>query len=652
MRRKKFSISLLLTLLLLSTSSQFGQTVSNSKVSALLSFSPLSTQLQNVANSLDSRYNSSIGLVYESATSGHDKFTTHHFKQTYWISNDNTLAALALQSYYPADAANITRTINAYTTNYSVPSSDYIQVFWGMAITLPIHTETNLVVKNTSSYIVVDELHNGTGNYSDWQQYENLVVVHALNNYINDNYSQAVADFHTAENMWDTHGIVDKGFNASKPVYSDYKLAYLIFLAHVLNISDDTITGVESALWANQNQSTGGISVNYGSGASKSQISSTNSETDASVLLAYDQDLISKIQHPVSGTVRLIEAQSGAPVETFALSGCIVSLSSVIGNGSVYAFSARPDCEITISSQLSAKGSRFVFDNGSSTTSFMTCAFGECGEQNYSYIYQLEENLSYWVSDGSTALSVPTFQSSQYGANYSQTLSLIPNSVWLDYGASWSVAPENLTGSNFTQRWYANSGILSGNLKNPGNISTEYLHQDFVTFSASPNFGGAVIPSTGWFNATSWVSAIASPVQGFAFSKWISNTSSIVILNPRNQGTSISVNGSGTATAQFVAGVLSSASPNSTRIARGRHTSVSLTVSGYPQTVKLSHGALPTGVTLTFSKTRVTDSVSGMKVSITITVSSTAHIGPHLISISGTGLDGQKSTIMFALIVT
>ncbi|MFI5419985.1 MAG: hypothetical protein ACHQ1H_03370, partial [Nitrososphaerales archaeon] len=613
---------------MLSTSSHFTTTVSNSTASPLVSFSGLSTQLQSVAESLDSRFNSSMDLVYESATSGHDTFTTHPFNQTYWISNDNTLAALALQNYYPVDAANISRTVNAYTTNYSVPSSDYIQVFWGKAITLPIHTENNFIVKNTSAYLVVDEIHNGKGNFSDWQLYENLVVVHALNNYINNNYTGAVADFGIAEKMWNTsgHGIADITVNKTKPVYSDYKLAYLIFLAHVLNISDDTISAIESTLWTNQ-LSTGGISVNYGSGASKSQVDSTNSETDASVLLAYDQDLISKIQHPVSGSVRLIEAQPGAPNETFDLSGCNVSLSSVTGNGSAYAFSSRPDCHITISSQLSAKGTRFVFDNGSSTFGFITCTFGDCGEQNYSYIYQLQENLSYWIADGSSALSVPTFQSSQYGSNYSQALSLFPNVAWLDYGASWSVSPENLTGSNLTQRWFANSGVLSGNLQDAGTISPEYLHQDFVTFSTNPNFGGAVLPSTGWFNATNSIATLASPAQGFALSKWISNTSSIVVLNPRNQATSISVKGSGTVTAQFIAGVFSSVSPNSTTIARGRHSfSVSLMVTGYPQRVTLSHGPLPTGITLNFSKTHVMGSLSGVKVSITIIVSSTAHV--------------------------
>ena len=97
-------------------------------------------------------------------------------------SNDNTQAALALQDYFPADAQNISQAVDSYTKNYSIPSSDYIQVFWGMAITLPIHTTTNLVVKNTTGYLVVDEIHNGKGNFSsDWQLYENLVVVHALN---------------------------------------------------------------------------------------------------------------------------------------------------------------------------------------------------------------------------------------------------------------------------------------------------------------------------------------------------------------------------------------------------------------------------------------------------------------------------------------
>ena len=93
-------------------------------------------------------------------------------------------------------------------------------------------------------------------------------------------------------------------------------------------------------------------------------------------------------------------------------------------------------------------------------------------------------------------------------------------------------------------------------------------------------------------------------------------------------------------------------SPNSQRIARRQTFSISLTVSGYPQMVKLSHGPLPTGVTLTSAKLRITDSLSGVKVSITIIVSSTARVGMHPITISGTGADGQKSNVTFTLIVS
>ena len=260
--------------------------------------------------------------------------------------------------------------------------------------------------------------------------------------------------------MWDTHGIVDKGFNATKPLYSDYKLAYLIFLSRVLDISNDTIiTAIESALWKNQ-LANGGIAVNYKGGATPGPINSTNSETDASVLMAYDWNLISKIQHAVSGSIRLNEDKPKAPLGSFDLVGCNVSLSSVTGDGTSYAFSARPGCQITVSPQSSATGTRFVLDNGSSSIAFTTCAFGECGEENYSYMYQLQENLYYWVSDGSTALSTPSFQSVQYGVSSSEALSLIPNSVWLDFGAPWSVSPDTLSGSNLTQRWFASSGEL------------------------------------------------------------------------------------------------------------------------------------------------------------------------------------------------
>jgi len=646
-RRSRFFVTVIILALFLTTAQQKPIALSQATINP---FTVSTTQLQNVAKSLDSRFNRTIGLVYESATKGKDSFTSHHFNQTYWLSNDNTQAAWALQSYYPNDSATINRTVNSYSKNYSLPSSDYIQAFWGMTITLPFHTTDNVVVKNASSFLVVDEIHNGTGNFStDWQNYENLVVVHALNNYDNNNYTAAVSDFGIAEKMWDGQGIADKAFNASKPVYSDYKLAYLIFLAHVLNITNSNMTSIESTLWSHQ-FSNGGIAVNYGSGVSGSP--GTNSETDASVLMAYDSDLISKIQHPIAGSIKLSESESGAPTGKFALTGCEVSPTSIVGNGSIQSFSAKPDCQVTLTAQPSGSVTRSVFDNGLSNSSYVTCTFGNCGEEDYSYHYQVQKNLSYWISDASGAPTTPTFSGEQFGSPYSQPLSLISNAVWLDFGSPWSVFPETLSWSNSTERWFANSSTLSGTIESSGTMSVEFLHQFFVTMDGSPALSGTTTPASGWFNASSSITAVGASALGFVFSKWSSSTPSITILNMKSQITTLTFKGGGTITAQFIAGVTTKLSVSSGAVARRHSTVTVLTVAGSPQGIKITHGTLPGGVSVKFARTSVTDSISGVTDSITFSASSTVRPGTYHIVISAAGADGQKSSVTYTLTVT
>ncbi len=85
--------------------------------------------------------------------------------------------------------------------------------------------------------------------------------------------------------MWDGSGIVDKASATGN--YSDYKLACLIYDAHVLNVWSSNLTIIEQTLWSHQ-LSNNHIALNYGS-LIKNGISKTyNAETDSDVLLAYN----------------------------------------------------------------------------------------------------------------------------------------------------------------------------------------------------------------------------------------------------------------------------------------------------------------------------------------------------------------------------
>ena len=275
---------------------------------------PTQNQLSELAKSLNSRYNSTVGLVFESTTAGTHSFSPdYHLNQTFWIWNDNAQAVWALQGYYPAISTAINATIQHYVSEYNLPSPNYDEVFWGSGATTQIHTADNAVVTDGTKFVILAEIHNEAGIFGNWQQYENLVIVHSLNNYINNNYTGAIADFRLAEKMWNGQGMVDTTVNIANPVYSSYKLAAIIFDAKVLNIWNTNMTAIQNELWSHQT-STGGIRTGYGSGEIASQVNSTNSETDSLTLMAYNANLISRIQYPVqlTSTVQSLAIKRGS----------------------------------------------------------------------------------------------------------------------------------------------------------------------------------------------------------------------------------------------------------------------------------------------------------------------------------------------------
>ncbi len=123
-------------------------------------------------------------------------------------------------------------------------------------------------------------------------------------------------------------------------------------------------------------------------------------------------------QVPVTQAIELNVSPYGAPTETFTLSGCSVSPSSVTGDGGVYVVTATPSCSITITGPSSAN-TRAVFRSGSNSMTFSTCALGGCSAEVATYYYQLQNTFqvtpsaptiwdqAYSVSVPGTALGMP-----------------------------------------------------------------------------------------------------------------------------------------------------------------------------------------------------------------------------------------------------
>ena len=86
--------------------------------------------------------------------------------------------------------------------------------------------------------------------------------------------------------------------------------------------------------------------------------------------------------------------------------------------------------------------------------------------------------------------------------------------------------------------------------------------------------------------------------------------------------------------------------------APGGSASTTATIKGGAQSVTLSTGTLPTGVTVAFTTNPVGDSSAGVTDGVTIHVAPLTAPGSYIIKIIATGADGQKSTATYTLTVT
>ncbi|MGH9920463.1 MAG: InlB B-repeat-containing protein, partial [Nitrososphaerales archaeon] len=265
------------------------------------------------------------------------------------------------------------------------------------------------------------------------------------------------------------------------------------------------------------------------------------------------------------------------------------------------------------------------------------------------YYNQYLVGLSYFTSDGNPAPSNPSFTGTSFGASTGAiTLTTSANDRWLDAGSSWSVSPATLVGSTSTQRWIATT--TTGTITSSSPVDVEYFHQFFVKFAVSPASSGTA-PATGWYNANTPISITATPAAGFAFSKW-TTTALITFGKAKAASTTMTVGGSGTVKAKFLASVKISLNPSTGSAAPGHTVTTKAKVSGSPQNVTMSAQASHTGISVTWVTNPITDSLTGVTDKGTIHVASTVPAGTYTVTITATGADGKTASATFTLTVS
>ena len=170
--------------------------------------------IQNGLAYLDQRYNPKLGLFSEAPIDAPD---------TYWLTNDNTLAAFVYAQLGQASkSAEIKESIRMYGSD----SNGLIEVMWGVPVSFPPAVEKQIVVAQDGDIQVKQELHFDEPRFNDWAEYANLGFFDALNEYHRGHRDQSLAIYANTLAQFDGIGFKDKAYQSQ---YETYKLALALF---------------------------------------------------------------------------------------------------------------------------------------------------------------------------------------------------------------------------------------------------------------------------------------------------------------------------------------------------------------------------------------------------------------------------------------
>jgi hypothetical protein len=252
---------------------------------------PFSKNIARGETYLLHHFNQNLGLIYESEDTGlhwlRNEFPNFHWKydQTYWLYSDNLFAHLALRPDHPEIANRIRESIEAYNQS----PANLFEVVAGQHIQLPLQNPQDFIVAKDENHVIMIRRHNASsialGDYVDFWMYE------ALEHALEGDLTSAEFLVHQAERLWRGDGLWDWSFTVYDHIFSNQKLALLLFTARAIGINLEHESEMETHLWGMQNDDGGVASLSLPTGE---KAGSANAETTALSILIYDQTLLSR----------------------------------------------------------------------------------------------------------------------------------------------------------------------------------------------------------------------------------------------------------------------------------------------------------------------------------------------------------------------
>jgi hypothetical protein len=243
------------------------------------------------------------------------------------------------------------------------------------------------------------------------------------------------------------------------------------------------------------------------------------------------------------------------------------------------------------------------------------------------------------------------------GNSYSTTLSATGGDIYLIVltagSYSWSSSPI-VVGPGVAYGSSSPSGIMPVPSQTYQTMTYDPSQGGILEYQVilASSAGGSTLPSgASWYTAGSTVAIHATASTGYTFSRWTSSSASLTIKSSSGASTSMIVNAPGTVTANFLSSVSISLSPTLGSVIHGSSIKTVATIKGASQSVTLQVTGLPSGVTVSWTTNPVTDSVSGVKDTLSFKTSSAATHGTFKLTVTANGADGLVSTATFTLAI-
>ncbi|MBI5033539.1 MAG: hypothetical protein HZB51_23705 [Chloroflexi bacterium] len=235
--------------------------------------SPLCSSIQRGLGYLHDRFNPNLGLLNESP-----QVAPH----TYWLTNDNALAAFA---FAQLNQPEMTATLTGSLQRYGHSTNGLIETVWGKTVAWPPYVEQYIPIEDDGQDKVWQESHEPSPNvrrFDDWEDYSNLAFLGALNKHNQGDDNEARAIFAKAIKKFDGIGFPDKAFTDNR--YETYKLALALYVGSKISASLDNSAPAMLATLKKMQASNGGFYTHYRD--LQTPDGDTNTETTSYALLA------------------------------------------------------------------------------------------------------------------------------------------------------------------------------------------------------------------------------------------------------------------------------------------------------------------------------------------------------------------------------